>query len=131
MKHIKLFEGFDNQKIKEGFTTIGLGLIAAISIIRYILKIIKGVKIYKSLSRDLLAMARINSVTSIKKQEALEVVEYNDRYYLKFKNENIDIKVFKNERVLSLNSKDKTYKIPLSQSDYNEFISIIKSKIKQ
>ena len=162
-----------SESINEGLISITLGVMAALSIIRFIFKVVRGIKRYKTLANTLLGMTRFNATVGfgvknletgkVDKHEALEVIEYDDRYFLRFKGVNewvmdtyrpsshgdvedfrpsavikkrsfkgeIDnIRVLKNERMLLIDQDGKMIKVPLTPAHYDEFISIIKHKLK-
>ena len=133
-----------SESLNEGVVAIGLGLMAAISIARFILKVVRGVKGVKMLTNTLLGMTRFNAgvgfgvknleTGKVDKHEALEVIEYDDRYFLRFKGpfkgEIDNIRVLKNERMLLIDQDGKMIKVPLTPAHYDEFISIIKHKLK-
>jgi hypothetical protein len=134
-----------SESINEGLISITLGAMAALSIIRFIFKVVRGIKRYKTLANTLLGMTRFNATVGfgmknlktgeVDKQEALEVIEYEDRYFLTFKGPfkgPIDsIRVLKNEKMLLLDQDGEMIKIPLNPAHYDEFISIIKYKLEK
>ena len=141
MKHIKLFENFE-ESINEGIVTWLVTGFVVIQLIRFIKRIFGMRKSYRSLVDSLLNTTRFNSGVrypkinrdnkNIEKVDALQVSEYDDRYYLTFSGpyKSIeDIRLFKKDRKLCMEFNGKPVEINLSNKDYDEFVSIIKSKI--
>ena len=135
MKHIQKFENYNN-KINEGFGTVLLGIFVAFRFLKWVAKLSLN-KMYRSIVLELLKSIKITSIAKTRGKEgswedAMQVAEFNDRYYITMNGAFASIKNFrilKKEMMLivDLGGKDTT-KVQLTETEYSEFLNIIKTK---
>jgi hypothetical protein len=141
---------FGEGVVNEGLMTY-LGIGTALLILRFIIRVFRGITKYNHIMKSIIQAANMFShlrMTKYKKEgddfkvidkdmDALQVVEYSDKYWIKFIPENApitSIRVFKmedNKKVtkIVIELKDKMDEFPLPQRYYDELLEIIKRKL--
>lgn len=121
MKHIKEFNSY-NEGIIDTVMWVCMGWA--------FYKFMKGLlysKLEKNLEkRDIAYKQAIDSILeTLKNLNKVPVVEFADRFFIRLNIEGneFDIRLLKNEKILDINTK---YKIPLSDEDFDNFLSLIK-----
>lgn len=141
---------FGESLINEGLMTY-LGIGTALLILRFIIRVFRSISKYNHIMKSVIQAANMFShlkMTKYKREgddfkavdkdmDALQVVEYSDKYWIKFIPENApisSIRVFKMEEdkkvtKMVIELKDKMDEFPLPQRYYDELLEIIKRKL--
>jgi hypothetical protein len=94
MKHLNKYENFNQNKINEGLISWAIGGFIILKLIKFIIRILQSRKAYKILVSNILTTTWMNAQMKFgtiddngdksKATDALQVAEYEDRYFLTF-----------------------------------------------
>jgi hypothetical protein len=117
MKHIKEFNSY-NENLMDTVMYFCVGLA--------FYNFIKGLLFSKIAKRDAAYGNAVYAILdTLKKLNKIPVTEFADRFFIRLDIEGVeyDIRLLKNEKILDIDTK---YKIPLSDEDFENFLSLIK-----
>ncbi len=123
MKHIKEFNSYN-----ESFLDTAMWFIIGWSFYKFMKGLLYS-KVDKMISlRDTAYKTLITEfLKALKNLDTIPIVEFADRYFIKMdiEGKEYDIRILKNEKILDFDTK---YKIPLSDEDFDNFLSLIKKQ---
>lgn len=82
-------------------------------------------------TNEIIHLSILNLINSLKKMDKVPVIELGDRYFIRINDNNgrsADIRISKENKVITFNLGEKDYNIKLSDDEYNEFISLLSKK---
>lgn len=124
MKHIKEFNSYDTKN--ESFMETAMYFCMGWAFYKFMKGLLFSKMAKMSQLKDDSYKKSINRVLdALKNLNKIPVIEFADRYFLKIDIEGVeyDIRILKNEKILDIDTK---YKIPLSDEDFDNFLSLIK-----
>jgi len=119
MKHIKEFNSFN---LNEGILSFILGIL--------LFNFINSILI-KYIDKNKQKQTKLNIskfISDLEIMKNIPVSEFSDRYFIRFPSENcgfVDIRIFKNDKTMTIENNSGKSKFELSDDDYNRFLKMI------
>lgn len=120
MKHLKEYNSF---KLNEGAI---LSFIIGILLFKFINSILKNYIDKNHKEQTKLNISRF--LSDLENVKNIPVSEFNDRYFMQFESEKggfVDIRIFKNDKIMTIENNLGKSKYELSDDDYNRFLKMI------